>query len=83
MAKYDPLHHYLRRKQDSVLEMSFAEIERKIGTMLPKRASLPEWWENGTDKGADVQANARRDAGYDAFLLKGKDRVLFQRRKNS
>jgi hypothetical protein len=83
MTKYDPLSDYLRRKKDVVVELSFTDIERVIGAMLPKRALLPEWWANGTPGTEHLQSRAWREAGYEAFLLKGKDRVLFQRRTDS
>ena len=82
MAKYDPLRGHLRRSKASVLEMSFADIERVVGAMLPNSAAFPQWWENESSARGHVQCRAWRDAGYDAFLLKGKDRVVFQRRKD-
>ena len=44
MGKYDPLRDYLRKLKTDEVELSFAEMERKIGYMLPKSASLPQWW---------------------------------------
>lgn len=81
MAKYDPLHLYLRRKTASELEMSFRDVERVIGAMLPNSAARPQWWANEADTGTShVQTRAWRDAGYDAFLIAGEDRIRFQRR---
>lgn len=80
MAKYDPLHHHLRRKTDPELEMSFTDIERIVGAMLPKSAERPQWWANETsDDTSHVQCRSWRLAGYDAFLI-GRERVLFRRR---
>lgn len=80
MAKYDPLRDYLKRQRTDALEMSFVEIERKIGYMLPKSANLPQWWANTTDPNTThVQRKAWGDAGYDAFLIAGSDRVRFKR----
>jgi hypothetical protein len=80
MAKYDPLQKYLSRKKDTELLLSFAEIERVIGAMLPRSAAEPQWWANGTNPDTrHLQNKAWRDAGYDAFLLKGLDRVRFLR----
>jgi hypothetical protein len=81
MAKYDPLQSYLRRRGGAELELSFADVERIIGGMLPASASRPEWWANETDPdGRHVQRRAWGDAGYDAFLLP-KERVRFTRRR--
>ncbi len=80
MAKYDPLRDYLKRQRAEEFDMSFAEIERKIGYMLPKSANLPQWWANTTDPATThVQRKAWGDAGYDAFLIAGSDRVRFKR----
>ncbi len=80
MSKYDPLSGHLRRQRADELTISFAEIERILGAMLPKSAARPQWWANTTDpETSHVQRKAWRDAGYDAFLLAGKDRVRFKR----
>jgi hypothetical protein len=84
MAKYDPLNHHLRRQHLDEFEMTFVEIERRIGAMLPNSALLPQWWANVTDpKTTHVQRRAWGDAGYDAFLIVGSDRVRFRRRAAS
>jgi hypothetical protein len=80
MAKYDPLRDYLRKQKTDELELSFVEMERKIGYMLPKSASQPQWWANTTDPATThVQRKAWGDAGFDAFLIAGADRVRFKR----
>ena len=80
MGKYDPLRDYLRKQKADDLELSFVEMERKIGYMLPKSASLPQWWANTTDPATThVQRKAWGDAGFDAFLIAGADRVRFKR----
>ena len=81
MGKYDPLSRHLRRKRLAELELSFAEIERLIGEILPHSAEQPQWWANISDSDPrHVQRKAWGDAGYDAVLLVGKDRVRFTRR---
>lgn len=81
MAKYDPLGTYLRRRAGDGIELSFADIERIIGGMLPKSASLPQWWANETDPASrHLQSRAWRGAGYDAFLVPNQERVRFQHR---
>ena len=80
MGKYDPLRDYLRKQRTNELELSFAEMERRIGAMLPNSASQPQWWANATDPASrHVQRKAWGDAGYDAFLIAGADRVRFKR----
>lgn len=80
MAKYDPLRDYLRKQRTDEFELTFVEIERKIGYMLPKSASLPQWWANTTEPDTrHVQRKAWGDAGYDAFLISGADRVRFRK----
>lgn len=79
MGKYDPLARHLRRKNGSDVLMSFADIERVIGAMLPKSASLPAWW--GNERSADtrhVQCRSWTDAGFEAALLPG-EQVRFRR----
>lgn len=80
MGKYDPLSGHLCRQTLAEFEMSFAEIERVLGAMLPKSADRPQWWANVSDPNtAHVQREAWRSAGYNAFLIAGRDRVRFCR----
>lgn len=80
MGKYDPLRDYLRKQKADDLELSFVEMERKIGYMLPKSASLPQWWASPSEPAtAPVQHKAWADAGFDAVLIAGADRVRFRR----
>lgn len=80
MAKYDPLHRHLKRQRTSQLIMTFPEIERLLGDMLPKSARRPEWWANETAPDSrHVQCAAWLAAGYRAFLIRGEDRVRFER----
>ncbi len=59
--------------------MSFGDIERVLGALLPNSAARPEWWANETDpRTTHVQCRAWLDAGYKAFLLRGADRVRFE-----
>jgi len=80
MAKYDGLRDHLRLQKGAEFCLTFAEIERAIGGPLPKSADRPQWWANVRDvKTSPVQRNAWRDAGYDAFLVAGSDRVMFRK----
>lgn len=81
MAKYDPLSRFLRRRSGAEIEMSFADIERVIGGMLPNSAERPQWWANEIDpESRHVQSRAWRSAGYDALLIAGAEKVRFTRR---
>jgi hypothetical protein len=80
MGKYDPLRDHLRRQKADEFELTFEEIERKLGAMLPNSASSAQWWANVEDpETGQVQREAWRAAGFDAFLIAGKDRVRFRR----
>ena len=80
MGKYDPLEKYLSRKRDKEIELSFADIERIIGAMLPNSAQRPQWWANEVSPDSrHVQSRAWRNAGYDASLLPA-ERARFTRR---
>jgi hypothetical protein len=81
MAKYDPLRRFLRRNGNAEIGLSFAEIERMIGAMLPKSAERPQWWANESDPSSrHVQARAWLEAGYEAFPDAGSEKVTFRRR---
>lgn len=80
MGKYDPLEKYLTRKRDREIELSFADIARIIGGMLPDSAQRPQWWANEVSADSrHVQSRAWLNAGYDASLLPA-ERVRFTRR---
>lgn len=82
MGKYDALSGHLRRQGADEFEMTFTEVERVIGAMLPKSAARPQWWANVTDPmTTHVQRFAWGTAGFDAFLIAGADRVKFKRRR--
>ncbi|CAM2916833.1 DUF7662 domain-containing protein [Brevundimonas diminuta] len=46
MAKYDPLHRYLRRQTAAEVVLTFSEIENLLTAFLPKSALRREWWAN-------------------------------------
>jgi hypothetical protein len=79
MAKYDPLKRYLSRQKTVGVDLTFTELERIIGAMLPKSAHRPQWWANETDaETSHVQVAAWRDAGFKAFLV-GSEQVRFEK----
>lgn len=80
MGKYDALEAHLRRQKAATYEMTFRDIERVLGALLPKRACRVEWWAD--DEGHEtprVQCRAWLQARYRAALLKGDERVRFTR----
>ena len=80
MGKYDPLRRRLSRLKADEVVLSFDEIERIIGGMLPNGAARPQWWSDaGPVDPRHVQQAAWRAAGYDAFLLTGAEKVRFKR----
>lgn len=81
MGKYDALGAHLKRQRAERVELSFADIERRIGGLLPKSAQRPEWWANEQDpKSRHVQCKAWLGNGYLAYLIQGAERVRFERR---
>lgn len=80
MAKYDPLRRYLARQKTETVILSFSEIERLIGGILPKAAGHANWWTDLIeDDPKHVQKSAWRAAGYTAARLAGEDRARFDR----
>ncbi len=80
MGKYDPLRRYLRRSKTPDVVLSFTEIERIIGGMLPNGAARPQWWDNVAPlEPRHVQQAAWREAGFRASLVAGADKVRFER----
>ena len=78
MGIYDQLRDHLRRQRLAEFELSFVEIGSILGRQLPKSAVHPQWWANQKDP-ARPQREAWRGAGFDAFLIDGRDRVRFVR----
>ncbi len=79
MPKYDPLHHYLRRRRGTEIRLTFADIERIIAGLLPKAAGDDAWWTNTPARARGfVQCRAWLDAGYHAQpILGGEEAVRF------
>lgn len=79
MAKYDPLRDYLMDQRGHEFELTFRDIERILGASLPASAQKPQWWANLSGESSHVQREAWRRAGFDAFLVKGSDKVKFRK----
>lgn len=85
MGKYAPLGAFLRRwKRKNVdadsVELSFADVERIIGALLPRGAARRDWWHNShrTERGF-VQSRAWLSAGFEAQPVDGVERVRFRK----
>jgi len=85
MSKYAPLGAFLRRwkrKNGSAdtVELTFADVERIIGALLPQGAATREWWHNHdrTERGF-AQSRAWLNAGFEAHPVEGSERVLFRK----
>ena len=80
MSKYEPLRTFLELQSEDESVMSFAAIELVLGSTLPPGARMPQWWSNtGSTEARHVQRLAWGDAGFDAFLIKGANKVRFVR----
>jgi hypothetical protein len=80
MGKYDPLERHLRRQKGASYEMSFRDIERVLGELLPKSARRAEWWANEQSPDTrHVQCKAWLRAGYRALPQPSAERVRFER----
>ena len=80
MGKYNPLEGHLRRQKSVTSEMSFRDIERVLGVLLPKSAHRPEWW--GDEPKTDirhVQARAWLNGGFLARPDIGAETIHFER----
>ena len=62
---YNALEQYLRGKTDSEVTLTFAQIEKIVGTLLP--ASSVEhraWWGNQEDTTRHAHKRAWKNAGF-------------------
>lgn len=63
MSKYLALARHLAARRDSRVPMTFAEIERILGTPLPPSARRhPAWWANSG--GSHIQSRGWMEAGF-------------------
>ena len=79
MGKYDPLRKYLANCGKDEILMTFADMERIIGSPLPKSAvSHAEWWANeSNDSSRHSHAKAWYNAGYKARANRPEKKVVF------
>jgi len=80
MGKYDPLEGHLRRQKTVTYEMTFRDIERVLGGLLPKGAQRPEWWANEQNPATrHMQRHAWLRAGFRATPHNDAETVRFDR----
>lgn len=78
MGKYDPLSAWLRRQTSDSVDLTFRDIERILGDLLPNAASGSTWWSDPDSK-TTVQAKAWREAGFRAEPDVRAERIRFVR----
>ncbi len=78
MGKYEPLGEFLRKQRIARVSMTFAEIERIVGTKLPKSQRYPAWWSNNTSN--NVMTQVWLDAGFETEQVDVAGRKLVFRR---
>jgi hypothetical protein len=62
MSKYAPLGNFLRSQKTTFVPMTFAEIEKVVGTRLPNSQRYPAWWSNNPFN--NVMTQVWLDAGF-------------------
>ncbi|MDI1281763.1 toxin-antitoxin system, antitoxin component [Brevundimonas sp.] len=64
MAKYAPLTSFLRRQKRAEVDLTFRDIERIVGGILPKAAAVDGWWRADPSGQLMPQHIAFADAGF-------------------
>lgn len=78
MSKYAPLGEFLRKQRAIVIPMTFSQIERIVGTPLPKSKRYPAWWSNNPWN--NVMTQIWLDAGFETERVDVESRKLVFRR---
>ena len=79
MLTYEPLEKYLFQQKGASVAMTFAEVERVIGSKLPPSAhKRNEWWSNNATNHS--QARAWLNAGFETANLDRKAKKIVFRR---
>ena len=68
MPKYTPLAVFLRRQKRIEVDLTFRDIERIVGGILPKAAAVDGWWRADPEGSPMPQHIAFADAGFDTVL---------------
>jgi len=82
VSKYDALGSFLRRQSADEVPMSFGEIEKIVGTKLPRSAhAFRAWWSNNPLN--SVLTKVWLDAGFrSARVDMTKRKLVFERVRN-
>lgn len=80
MGKYAPLAAFLSRQKAPEIDMTFRDLERVVGRLLPKAATEASWWDDG-NAGADrsPQTRAWMSAGFSPVVDLKSEHVRFVR----
>ncbi|MGB7034432.1 MAG: hypothetical protein WBD71_02820 [Xanthobacteraceae bacterium] len=79
MRKYSALGAYLKHQPGERVPMTFADVERVIGTKLPASAhKYRPWWSNNPDN--SVMTKVWLDAGFESEQVDMQTRKLVFRR---
>lgn len=78
MSKYEPLGRFLRDSRANEVPMTFAKIERIIGTELPPSARYRAWWSNNDFN--NVMTKVWLEAGFRSEQVDVPGRKLLFRR---
>lgn len=78
MGKYSPLADFLRAQPRDEVPMTFAEIERIIGSPLPRSHRYRSWWSNNAFN--SVMTQVWLDAGFKSADVDIKKRKLVFRK---
>jgi hypothetical protein len=81
MGKYSPLADFLRAQQRDEVPVTFAEIERIIGSPLPPSHRYRAWWSNNSFN--SVMTKVWLDAGFQSADVDMKRRKLVFRKVRS
>jgi hypothetical protein len=81
MPKYAPLAAFLRRQKRAEVDLTFRDIERIVGGILPKAAAVDGWWRADPSGPMMPQHTAFADAGFVAEPRIRAETVRFVRRE--
>jgi hypothetical protein len=80
MGKYEPLGQFLKKQKRARVPMTFSQIEKIIGTKLPKSKSSRAFWSNNPDN--NVMTREWIAAGFETQSIDTKDgAVVFAKKK--
>ena len=79
MGKYEPLGQFLRKQKQERIRMSFSDIEKLIGSKLPKSSkSHRAWWSNNPTN--NVMTKEWLEAGYETEEVElASERLVFRK----